>query len=178
MKLKSYLETNRTGLRYKVIVQKAATAAPAGYTVLGEINHEVPDNLRGMQALPINHVIFQHVQEQMYTQKGVQDMQSVLIDIGDDIKPVKSMYIEKSKLLVKPGEKITLKVIVDPVDALVDGYFCVAENETLAEVEDKTNGVFEITMPQVGQTLVKIGITNGNMFEWVPVEALEVERQA
>lgn len=179
MKLKSYFNPNATNTVFTVQIRKAADAAPgAPFVLLGDLNHEVPDNASGMQGFSVSHAIYQHVQEQMYLQHGLQDMQRIKITTGGTFKLLESMYVSKTPLLVKPTEKITLSVKILPADATVDGYYAELENPTLGTVTDKTNGVFEIVMPADAQTIVKIGIKNTDLFELVPVEARTVVRQA
>lgn len=180
MKLKSYFNPVPVNTVFTVQIRLASDAAPAApFVALGDVTHEPPtDNASGMQKQSLSHVIYQHVQEQVYLQKKLQDMQRINITNGGAFRLLKGMYVEKAATYIKPGEKVTLKVKVEPANATVDGYFAEVEDDQLGTVEDKTNGVFEITMPNEGITIVKIGIKNTDLYELVPIEARTVERQA
>lgn len=181
MKLKSYFNpTPDADLNLTVQIRNAADAAPGGaFTLLGDINHEPPiDDASGMQKQSISHAIFQHVQEQVYLKKQIQDMQKIKITFGGTFKLLKGMYVEKGKNLIKPGETVELTVKIEPADATIDGYFCEVENPALGTVAAGAGGKFTITMPQDGQTIVKIGLKNTDLYELVPIEARTVVRQA
>lgn len=181
MKLKSYFNpTPDANLCLTVQIRNAADAAPGGgFTLLGDLTHEPPaDNASGMQGRSVSHAVYQHVQEQVYLQKKIQDMQKIKITTGGTFKFLKGMYIEKGELLVKPGEDVVMTVKVEPADATIDGYFCEVENPALGTVVAGAAGKFTITMPQDGQTIVKIGLKNTDLYELVPIEARTVVRQA
>lgn len=181
MKLKSYFNpTPDANLCLTVQVRLATDDAPAApFVALGDLTHEPPtDNASGMQNLSVSHAVYQHVQEQVYLQKKIQDMQKIKITTGGTFKLLESMYVQKSQSLIKPGETVELTVKVEPADATIDGYFCTVENPALGTVVAGDDGLFTITMPEEGQTIVKIGLKNTDLFELVPIEARTVVRQA
>lgn len=180
MKLKSYFNPVPVNTVFTVEVRLASDAAPgAPFVALGDLTHEPPtDNASGMQGQSLSHAIYQHVQEQVYLQKQLQDMQRIRITNGGAFRLLTGMYVSKGVTLVKPGETVTLSVKVEPANATVDGYVCTIEDKNLGTVEDMGDGVFEITMPNEGITIAKIGIKNTDLFELVPIEARTVVRQA
>ena len=97
MKLKSYFNPTRDArLVQTVEVRLAADAAPASpFVLLGDLIHEpVDDNLSGAQKHDVSHVIFQHVQEQVFLKHQIQDMQRIRITIGGAFKLLDRVFVD------------------------------------------------------------------------------------
>lgn len=172
MLLKSYYNPNTHEVRIRN-QPDAAEAAP--FVSLGNINHTVStDNANGMQNKSVSHVIYQHVQEQLYLQRGMQDMQIVKITPAGTFKLIESFNVNHSQPYVAPGETIKVTPIVLPADATKDGFYLVADNPDLVEIAAGTGpdvGSFIVTMKAAGQTILRCGVSNTNLREHIAVEA-------
>lgn len=170
MKLKSYYNpTIQT-----VQVRLAADAAPAApYVALGDLIHEpVDDNASGMQKHDISHVLFQHVQEQLYLQHDLQDMQLITIIFGGNFKPLQRVYVDQGKNRLGYNEEATITVTLDPVDATNDGISFKVSNPDLVTVTANTgNGVFKFRGPNKGEFFVRVRV--GNFEQTIPFEITE-----
>ncbi len=68
----------------EVRVLKGAAATPGGYTALGTFDHgdDADDELgNDLTSGTENHVFYHHVRELLYTEAGVEDMQSLTIEV-------------------------------------------------------------------------------------------------
>lgn len=170
MKLKSYYNpTIQT-----VQVRLAADAAPASpYVALGDLIHEpVDDNASGMQKHDVSHVIFQHVQEQLYLQHDLQDMQLISITFGGNFKPLQRVYVDQGKNRLGYNEEATITVTLDPVDATTDGITFKVSNPDLVTVTANTgNGVFKFRGPNKGEFFIRVRV--GNFEQNIPFEITE-----
>lgn len=179
MKLKSYFNPNAVDTIFNVQIRLATDAAPAApFVALGDLTHEpVNDNASGMQKLSISHVIYQHVQEQLYRQYKIQDIQRVKITNAAGYIPVTSFYVDKTNPVVKPGETVTLKAMVLPANATVDGFYISASNPALVSVAAGASAnEFVVTIPNEGDVILNIGVKNTQLFESIPVSAQTVTR--
>lgn len=180
MKLKSYFNPNRDSkLMHTVQIRLATDAAPAApFITLGEVTHEPGDNASGMQKQSISHVIYSHVQEQLYLQHGLQDMQKIQLTNGGNYRPVVSFTVDRGVTSVKPGVVITLQAHVQPANATLDGFYLTSHNPAIVTITDKTNGKYEVVFKEDGEAILKLGIKNSGFEELIPTEAWTVRKQA
>lgn len=177
MELKSYFNpTPGADNRLTVDVRLSTDAAPsAPFILLGTVKHEEPlDNLPGAQGTYRNHPIVSHIQERLYVQHGIQNMQNINIVYGGTYKPVSSVDIVHTSLVIKPGETIKFKIRILPEGAgLASGSFLEASNPDFITIikDGMTTGEWEIGLEEAGHTTVKIGIANTPMMESFTVEA-------
>lgn len=176
MKLKSYFNPTTRVVEVRLLAD-AAPAAP--FVVLGDLTHEeTNDNASGMQKHAISHVIYQHVQEALYKQHQVQDMQRITIKNAGAFRLLESLHVDAGQTSVKPTEKITIKITPVPANATVDGYYVIANDPSLVTITDKTGGVFEAVFASANNTILRVGVKNANFEQLIPIEALETVRQA
>lgn len=157
MKLRSYY--NPTAKIAEVRLQ--ADAAPAApFVLLGDIIHEADDNASGMQKMAISHVIFQHVQEQLYLQYGEQNMQSVTITNGGTFVMIKRVLVNRDQNRVGIGHSNTISVTFDPVDASHDPVQFMVSNPDLIDIVSNTgNGVLTFRNKGKGELFIKVRTT-------------------
>lgn len=177
MKLKSYINLTRdTKLKQTVQIRLAADAAPASpFVLLGDIIHEpVDDNLSGAQLTDVSHVIFQHVQEQVYLKHQLQDMGLINITNGGTFKLVERVFVDQGKNRLGYNEEATIKVTVSPADATHDAItFKVSNPDLVTVTSDTGNGTFKFRGPSKGEFFVTVRM---NGFEQViPYEISEEE---
>lgn len=175
MKLKSYFNPTRDArLMQQVQVRLAADAAPgAPFVLLGDLIHEpVDDNLSGAQKHDISHVVFQHVQEQLYLQHDIQDMQRIGITFAGGFKPLLRVIVDQAANRLGYNEETTINVRLDPADATTDGIKFAVSNPALVVVTSDTgNGTFKFRAPSKGEFFVRIRV---NGFEQnIPYEITE-----
>jgi hypothetical protein len=175
MKLKSYI-ANAIGANqtYEVQVRLAADASPgASYTLLGDLIHEpVDDNASGMQKQDISHVVYQHVQEQIYLKRGLQDMQRIKITYGGNFKPLQRVFIDQGLNRRFIGEEQSVTVTLDPVGATTDGVKFQFSNPALVQVlADTGNGVITFKSLQKGELFLRVRV--GNIEQNIPFEFSE-----
>lgn len=180
MKLKSYFNPNRdTKLMHTVQIRLASDAAPAApFVALGDLTHEPGDNASGMQRQSVSHAIYSHVQEQLYLQHELQDMQKIKLTFAGGYLPVNSFSVDRGITSVKPGEKITLQAKVFPAGATIDGFYLKSHNPAIVTITDKTNGKFEVVFKEDGEVILSLGIINSPFEELIPAEAWTVRKQA
>ena len=167
MKLKSYYNP----LTHEAQVRLATdAAADSPFVLLGTVTHEPnDDNASGMQKHNISHVIFQHIQEQLYLQKGLQDMQIVKITYGGAAKPVEYFTVDPAAFVLGVGVEATMTVKVWPEGALFDGYEIKPDNADLIEVVSNTAGVYKFKGKGMGQTWLRVRILGTGHEQRVPV---------
>lgn len=175
MKLKSYFNPTRdANLVQSVQIRLAGDAAPAApYVLLGALTHEpVDDNLSGAQLQSVSHAIYQHVQEQLFVQQHLQDMQKIKISYGGNFKPINRVLVSQEANRIGYNEQTTISVGLDPVDATNDGITFSVSNPGLVSITSNTgNGVFSFIGLSKGEFFVTVR-TNG--FEQViPFEITE-----
>lgn len=162
MKLKSYFNPTRdSNLMQDVQVRLAADAAPASpYVALGEIDHDIDDdNLSGAQNTNISHVVFQHVQEALYKQHGIQDMQRIRITFGGGYVALKRVLIDQGANRLGYNEETTITVSLDPVNATHDPITFEVSNPDLVEIlADDGDGVFTFRGPGKGEFFVTVRV--------------------
>lgn len=175
MKLKSYFNPTRDAkLRQIVQVRLATDAAPAApFVLLGDIIHEpVDDNASGMQKHDISHVIFQHVQEQVYLQHQLQDMGRINITVGGAFKLLERVYVDQSKNRLGVNEETTINVRLIPTDATTDGVKFQVSNPDLVTITANTgNGTFKFRGNQKGEFFVRVRV--GQFEQNIPYEVTE-----
>lgn len=170
MKLKSYYNP----AIQTVQVRMAADAAPAApYVALGDLIHEpVDDNASGMQKHAISHVIYQHVQEQLYLQHDLQDMQLISIIFGGNYKPLQRVYVDQGQNRLGYNVENTITVTLDPVDATNDGVtFKVSNPDLVVVIANTGNGIFKFRGPNKGEFFVRVRV--GNFEQTIPFEITE-----
>lgn len=175
MKLKSYYNPTRDArLTQTVQIRLAADAAPASpYVLLGDLIHEpVDDNLSGAQKHDVSHVIFQHVQEQVYLKHQIQDMEKIRITVGGNFKLLDRVFVDQSKNRLGVNEETTINVRLVPTDATNDGVHFEVSNPALVTVTaDTGNGTFKFRGNQKGEFFVRVRV---NGFEQnIPYEITE-----
>lgn len=174
MKLKSYI-SNTAGANQvrEVRVVLATDASPgAGWTLLGNITHEpVDDNASGHQKHDISHVIYQHVQEQVYLQLKLQDMQRINITHGGEFKLLERVLVDQGENRLGIGFEHTIKVSLVPTDATTDGVSFWVSQEGVIEEISHANGQFKFKTIAKGETTVRIRV--GNFEQVVPIEVTE-----
>lgn len=176
MKLTSYFNPSTNVVQIRL----ASDAAPASpFVALGAVTHEpVNDNLSGAQKYSVSHVIFQHVQEQLYLKYKIQDMGIIRITTGGAFVLLQSFRVERTQPTVKPGGKVTVKAVVLPANATVDGYYVSADNPDLVTIAaGGSANEFVVTLPKEGDVLLTVGIKNTDLFETIPVSA-QIETRA
>lgn len=170
MKLKSFYNPTT----HEVRVQLAADAAPAApFVALGDVIHEpVDDNASGMQKHDISHVIYQHVQEQLYLQHKQENMQIVKITYSGNFKPLQRVLVDQGKNRLGYNEEATIKVTLDPVDATTDGIkFKVSNPDLVVITSDTGNGTFKFRGPNKGKFFVRVRV--GHFEQNIPFEITE-----
>lgn len=175
MKLKSYFNpTHDSNLNQVVEVRLAADAAPASpFVALGNLTHEpVDDNLSGAQLHDVSHAIFQHVQEQLYVQKGIQDMQKIKITFGGGYKQLNRVLIDQAANRLGVNQQTTINVRLDPSDSTNDGItFKVSNPDLVTVVANTGNGTFTFFGKSKGEFFVRVRV---NGFEQnIPYEITE-----
>lgn len=163
MKLRSYYSpTTDAKLNRVVQIQLQSDAAPAApFVLLGDINHEEPDNANGMQRYSINHAIYQHVQEQLYRQHGIQDMQRVDITHAGGFVLIERVVVDTGNNHVAVGEETTITVSFVPANATHDPVqFTISNPELVEDVVDAGDGVLKFTNKSKGEVFVEVR-TNG-----------------
>lgn len=159
MKLKSYYNpTTRV-----VEVRLAADAAPAApFVALGDVTHEpVDDNTSGMQKQSLNHVLFQHIQERLYVQLDIQDMQLINITYGGNFKPLQRVFVDQGINRLGYNIENTVRVTLDPADATTDGITFTPSNPDLVTVVANTgNGMYTFKGPNKGEFFLKVRVNN------------------
>lgn len=157
MKLKSYYNpTTRV-----VQVRLAADAAPAApFVALGDVTHEpVDDNASGMQKQSLNHVLFQHIQERLYVQLDIQDMQLINITYGGNLKPLQRVFVDQGINRLGYNIENTVRVTLDPADATTDGITFTPSNPGLVTVVANTgNGVYKFKGANKGEFFLKVRV--------------------
>lgn len=175
MKLKSYFNPTRDArLVQTVEVRLAADAAPASpFVLLGDLIHEpVDDNLSGAQKHSVSHVIFQHVQEQVFLKHKIQDMQRIRITIGGAFKLLDRVFVDQGQNRLGVNEETTISVRLFPADATTDGvHFSVSNPALVTVTADTGNGTFKFRGNQKGEFFVRVRV---NGFEQnIPYEVTE-----
>lgn len=159
MKLKSYFNPTTREAQ----VRLAADAAPAApFVALGDVTHEpVDDNASGMQKHDISHVIYQHIQERLYLQFGLQDMQIIKITYGGNFKVLQRVFVDLGMNRLGYNVENTVTVTLDPVDATNDGITFTPSNPDLVTVVANTgNGVYTFKGPNKGAFFLKVRVNN------------------
>lgn len=182
MKLKAYYaatpvsvpEMGNRKMR-RVIIQLAATAAPAvPFVVLGDVNHETPDNANGMQATPINHALVKHITELLYTKFGVQTSQDVYIYYHAGVLPLKSFSVDSGRNTLKVGQESTITVRLLPANAqLTSPLTIVPSRPDLVEIISNSGGVLKYKGKAMGDLVFNIkvdSLTDQISVRIVPVE--------
>lgn len=167
MKLKSYFNPTTREAQ----VRLAADAAPAApFVALGDVTHEpVDDNASGMQKHDISHVIYQHIQERLYLQFGLQDMQIIKITYGGNFKVLKRVYVDQGMNRLGYGIENTVTVTLDPLDATNDGITFTPSNPDLVTVVANTgNGVYKFKGANKGEFFLKVRV--GSFEQNIPFE--------
>lgn len=173
MKLKSYFNPTRDSrLAQTVQIRLAADAAPASpFVLLGTLTHEpVDDNLSGAQKHDISHVIFQHVQEQVFLQHQMQDMSKVRITSGGAFKLPTRMFVSVGARVVDLADPVLIDVTVEPVAATIDGYFLTAENPALVTITTVSPGKYSVSFTGEGETILTVGIANTPFEQMIPIQ--------
>lgn len=175
MKLKSYFNPTRDArLTQTVQIRLAADAAPASpYVLLGDLIHEpVDDNASGHQKQDISHVIFQHVQEQVYLKHQIQDMQRINITVGGAFKLLERVFVDQAANRLGVNEETTINVRLIPADATTDGVKFKVSNPDLVTITANTgNGTVKFRGKQKGEFFVRVRV---GMFEQnIPYEVTE-----
>ena len=170
MKLKSYFNPTT----YEAQVRMAADAAPAApFVLLGDVTHEPnDDNASGMQKKNVSHVIFQHIQEQVYLKHNLQDMQAIKITYGGTAKPVTGFTVDPASFVLVVGKEATMTVKVAPAGALYDGIEIKPDNADLIEVVSNAAGVYKFKGKGMGQTWLRIRILGTGHEQRVPVRLI------
>ena len=182
MKLRSYFNPTRdSNLMQTAQIRLATDSAPAApFVLLGDLTHEAQDNLSGAQKLPINHAIYSHVQELLYTKHGIQDMQKIkLTNAGTFVLPT-GFSISHTNTYVKPGEVIKVDFAILPANATKDGYFMVIENPSLITVVKNggTDGKWEVKFKGDGETILTFGVVNNpTLAAMLPIQAWTTTRK-
>lgn len=159
MKLKSYFNATTREAQ----VRLAADAAPAApFVALGDVTHEpVDDNASGMQKHDISHVLYQHIQERLYLQFGLQDMQIIKITYGGNFKVLQRVFVDLGINRLGYNVENTVTVTLDPVDATNDGITFTPSNPDLVTVVANTgNGVYTFKGPNKGAFFLKVRVNN------------------
>lgn len=182
MKLKAYysptpvavVELGNRMLR-RVVIQLAATAAPAApFVLLGEINHETPDNANGMQGLHINHALSKHITELLYTKFGVQTTQDLYIYYHAGVLPLKSFSVDSGRNTLKVGQENTITVRLLPANAqLTSPLTIVPTRLDLVEVISNTGGALKYKAKAVGDLMFDISVND--LTQQVPSRIVPVE---
>jgi hypothetical protein len=173
MKLKSYINlTKDSNLSVEVQVRLAADAAPAApFVLLGTLTHEpVDDNLSGAQKHSVSHVIFQHVQEQVFLKHQLQDMGKIRITTGGAFKLPTRMFVSVGARVVDLADPVLIDVTVEPVAATIDGYFLTAENPALVEITVVSPGKYSVSFTGEGETILTVGIANTPFEQMIPIQ--------
>lgn len=177
MKLKSYYSPTRDAkLKQTVQIRLAADAAPAApFVALGDVIHEpVDDNLSGAQKTDISHVLFQHVQEQVYKQFGIQDMGLINIVYSGGFKVLNSVYVDQGANRLGLGIENTITVRLNPTDATTDGVvFNVDVPELVTVTANTGNGVFKFKGIKKGWVNIRVRVKGTQFEQIVPVEFSE-----
>lgn len=177
MKLKSYI-SNTAGLNQvrEVRVVLAADASPgAGWTLLGDLIHEpVDDNASGMQKHDVSHVIYQHVQEQVYLKQGLQDMQRIKITFGGNFKPLVSVHVDQGENRLGIGKTATIKVTTVPANATHDGIvFAISNPELVDNIVNAGDGVLKFDSVGKGEIFVRVRVKGSSFEQLIPFEFTE-----
>lgn len=173
MKLKSYFSPTRDAhLIQTVEVRLAADPAPdSPFVLLGDLIHEpVDDNLSGAQKHSVSHVIFQHVQEQVFLKHQLQDMGKIRITTGGAFKLPTRMFVSVGARVVDLADPILIDVTVEPVGATIDGYFITAENPALVTITTTTAGKYSVKFKGEGETILTVGIANSPFEQMIPIQ--------
>ena len=175
MKLKSYFNPTRDArLVQTVEVRLAADPAPdSPFVLLGDLIHEpVDDNLSGAQKHDVSHVIFQHVQEQVFLKHQIQDMQRIRITIGGAFKLLDRVFVDQGQNRLGVNEETTINVRLIPADATNDGVqFQVSNPDLVTITADTGDGTFKFRGNQKGEFFVRVRV---NGFEQnIPYEVTE-----
>lgn len=173
MKLKSYYNPTRDALLRQVVqIRLASDAAPAApFVLLGDLTHEpVDDNASGHQKQDISHVIFQHVQEQVYLKHQLQDMGKIRITTGGAFKLPTRMFVSVGARVVDLADPVLIDVTVEPVAATIDGYFLTAENPALVTITTVSPGKYSVSFTGEGETILTVGITNTPFEQMIPIQ--------
>lgn len=174
MKLKSYI-SNGAGANQvrEVQIRLAADASPgAGYTLLGNVTHEpVDDNASGMQKTDIAHVIYQHVQEQVYLLYKLQDMQRIKITTGGGFKLLQRVLVDQGLNRLAIGQEGQIKVTLVPSDATTDGVNFQVSNPALVTGTSQVGNVFKFTGTGKGEVFIRVRV--GAFEQNIPVEFSE-----
>lgn len=173
MKLKSYINlTKDSNLSVEVQVRLAADAAPAApFVLLGTLTHEpVDDNLSGAQKHSVSHVIFQHVQEQVFLKHQLQDMGKIRITTGGAFKLPTRMFVSVGARVVDLADPVLIDVTVEPVAATIDGYFLTAENPALVKITVVSPGKYSVSFTGEGETILTVGIANTPFEQMIPIQ--------
>lgn len=157
MKLKSYFNATTREAQ----VRLAADAAPAApFVALGDVTHEpVDDNASGMQKHDISHILYQHIQERLYLQFGLQDMQIIKITYGGNFKVLQRVFVDQGINRLGYNVENTVTVTLDPVDATNDGITFTPSNPDLVTVVANTgNGVYTFKGPNKGEFFLRVRV--------------------
>lgn len=156
-----------------VALQRANDAVLGGeWEELGTVEHtETSDNLRGMQNTSTNHAVYSHIQEQLYLQYGIQDMQVIDIIYAGSLDPVERFWVTTSANTVRPQQEVTLKALVEPAGSNLDDFYVKASNPDLVDITTEAGGEFKVKFNGPGQVTVRIGIKNTNHRQEVSLEA-------
>lgn len=163
MKLRSYFNPNADANMMRTVqIRLQSDAAPAApFVLLGDINHEVPDNASGMQQQAVSHVIYQHVQELLYREQGIQDMQRIKLTHAGGFVLVQRVFVDRGDPRVGIGHTSTIKVTFEPANATHDPVQFMVSNPGLIEVISNTgNGELTFKNLAKGELFIQVK-TNG-----------------
>lgn len=166
MKLTAYYAAATNAVQ----VRLTTDAAPGGaYVKLVDIVHEALDNLPGAEGRKVSHVIYQHIQDALNRDFGVQNMQLITISTGGSYVALRRVFVDQGKNRLGYGIENTVTVTLDPANATNDGISFTVSNPSLVTVVANTgNGVFTFKGPNKGEVFIKVRV---NDFEQnIPVE--------
>lgn len=177
MKLKSYFDPTRDArLIQTVEVRLAADPAPASpFVLLGDLIHEpVDDNLSGAQKHDVSHVIFQHVQEQVFLKHKLQDMQRIKIVNAGAFKLVDRVLVDQEANRLGINVPSTITVKTTPSDATTDGVVFTVSNPDLVDIVANTgNGVFTFKGKSKGEVFIHVHVKGTSFNQSFPYEFTE-----
>jgi len=166
MKLTAYYDAATNAVQ----VRMTTDAAPGGaYVKLVDIVHEALDNLPGAEGRSISHRIYQHIQDALYLNHGVQNMQLITISTAGTYVALQRVFVDQGMNRLGYGIENTVTVTLDPANATNDGITFVVSNPDLVTVVANTgNGVFTFKGPNKGNVFIRVRV---NDFEQnIPVE--------
>ncbi len=162
MKLRSYFNPTVDSDKMRTVqIRVQGDAAPAApFVALGNINHEVPDNASGMQMVDVSHAIYNHVQEQLYRQHGIQDMQKIKLTHAGSFNLINRVIVNRGLTRLGIGHESTISVAFDPSNATHDAVKFTVSNPDLVDIVSNTgDGTFTFRNKGKGELFVRVKTT-------------------